>query len=50
LRWAEVVVPDAATLAQVRTRLVGVGAPVATIERGLETADPSGNRIRVTVG
>jgi catechol 2,3-dioxygenase len=48
-RWAEVIVPDAKTLGEVRARLTAIGAPVETIERGLETADPSGNRIRVTV-
>jgi catechol 2,3-dioxygenase len=48
-RWAEVIVPDAQTLGEVRARLNALGAPVETIERGLETADPSGNRIRVTV-
>jgi catechol 2,3-dioxygenase len=49
LRRAEVIVPDARTLGEVRARLAGVGAPITTIERGLETADPSGNRIRVVV-
>jgi catechol 2,3-dioxygenase len=49
LRWAEVIVPDAGTLKEVRSRLATIGGPVTTIERGLETADPSGNRIRVIV-
>jgi hypothetical protein len=42
-------VPDAKTLGEVRARLTAIGAPVETIERGLQTADPAGNRIRVTV-
>lgn len=49
-RWAEVIVPDATTLGEVRARLAAIDAPVSAIERGLETADPSGNRIHVTAG
>ena len=49
-RWAEVIVPDATTLGEVRARLAAIDAPVNAIERGLETVDPSGNRIHVTVG
>jgi catechol 2,3-dioxygenase len=47
LRWFEIVVPDRATLDAVRTRLTAIGAPVAETEAGLETADPSGNRVKV---
>lgn len=50
LRWAEVVVPDAKTLSEVRARLATLGAPLTTIEGGFETADPSGNRIKLLVG
>jgi len=50
LRWFEVLVPDGATLNEVRNRLVALGAPVKAIEGGLETADPSGNRVKVRVG
>jgi len=47
LRWFEILVPDAATLEAVKTRLAAVNASVAAIEGGIETADPSGNRIKV---
>jgi catechol 2,3-dioxygenase len=50
LRWAEIVVPNPDTLAGARARLTKLGAPVETIEGGFETADPSGNRIKLLVG
>ena len=50
LRWFEVLVPDGKTLGEVRDRLSAIGAPATTIEGGLETADPSGNRVKVLVG
>jgi catechol 2,3-dioxygenase len=50
LRWFEILVPDQKTLDEVRGRLAGVGAPVNEVDGGIETADPSGNRIRVRVG
>jgi catechol 2,3-dioxygenase len=49
LRWFTVVVPDAATLSEVRERLTALSAPTATIEGGLQTADPSGNVVKVLV-
>ena len=49
LRWFTILVPDAATLKAINTRLAAIGAPVSAIEGGLETADPSGNRIKVLV-
>ena len=50
LRWFAIVVPDAETLAGVKTRLAGAGAPVSAIEGGIETQDPFGNRLQVVVG
>jgi len=50
LRWFTVVVPDAATLKAVEARLAGAGAPAGAVEGGIETQDPSGNRIRIVVG
>ena len=49
LRWFEIVVPDADTLGDIRSRLGAIGASVTPIAGGLETADPSGNRIKVLV-
>ena len=50
LRWFTIVLPDAATLEGVKARLTNAGAPVSPVEGGIETQDPSGNRIRVLVG
>ncbi len=50
LRWFTIVVPDQATLAAMRRRLATVGARVAEVEGGIETRDPSGNRMKVVVG
>lgn len=47
LRWFTILVPDAATLDQVKARLEAAKAPVAPIEGGVETQDPFGNRIKV---
>lgn len=47
LRWFTIVVPDAATLESLKARLAAAGAPIAAIEGGIETQDPSGNRIKV---
>ena len=49
LRWFEVVVPDGKTLGEVRTRLAGLKAPVNEVDGGIETVDPSGNRVKVLV-
>ena len=50
LRWFEIRVPDHRTLGDVRGRLIRIGAPVTEAEGGLDTADPSGNRVKVRVG
>ncbi|HTN63932.1 MAG TPA: VOC family protein [Devosia sp.] len=50
LRWFTIVVPDAATLEGARTRLATAKAPISTIDGGIETQDPFGNRIQVLVG
>jgi catechol 2,3-dioxygenase len=50
LRWFTIVVPDAATLKGVESRLAAGNAPVSAIEGGIETQDPFGNRIRIVVG
>ena len=47
LRWFTILVPDSATLDQVKARLEAAKAPVAPIEGGVETQDPFGNRIKV---
>lgn len=47
LRWFTVVVPDVATLGEVRERLTGQGVAVTDAAGGLEAPDPSGNRIKV---
>lgn len=50
LRWFTIVVPDAATLQGVKARLAAAkDAPVTPVDGGIETQDPSGNRIRVLV-
>ena len=49
LRWFEILVPDVAVFDEVRQRLAAIGAPVTAIAGGLETADPSGNRVRVKI-
>lgn len=50
LRWFTISVPDAETLGGVKARLATAGAPIAPVDGGIETQDPSGNRIRVLVG
>ncbi|MET3926847.1 VOC family protein [Devosia sp. 2618] len=47
LRWFTIVLPDAATLDGVKTRLVNANAAVTPIDGGIETQDPSGNRIKI---
>ena len=49
LRWFTMVVPSAAVLTEVRTRLEAVAAEVATVPHGLEARDPSGNLVKVRV-
>ncbi|WP_332712004.1 VOC family protein [Pelagibacterium mangrovi] len=50
LRWFTIVVPDEGTLGEVRGRMEGAGSPVETIEGGIETRDPAGNRVRIVIG
>jgi catechol 2,3-dioxygenase len=47
LRWFTIKLPDMASIAEMRARLVAAGAPVKEIDGGFGTADPSGNRIMV---
>ncbi len=49
LRWFTIVVPDQTTLHGVRQRLAAAGRPAEPVDGGLETQDPSGNRIRIMV-
>ena len=49
LRWFTVNVPTAAALAEMRSRLEAAGAPLTEIDGGIETQDPSGNRMRIGV-
>jgi catechol 2,3-dioxygenase len=49
LRWFTIVVPDAKTLDDVKARLAAAKAPVSPVDAGIETQDPSGNRIRIIV-
>jgi catechol 2,3-dioxygenase len=47
LRWFTIRLPDAESLAALRTRLEKAGAPLDIVGNDLETRDPSGNRIRL---
>lgn len=47
LRWFTIVLPDSTALDGVKARLATAKAPVSPIEGGIETQDPSGNRIRI---
>ena len=49
LRWFHIAVPDIETLSAVRQRLADIGVTVETIDRGFETLDPAGNRVRVVL-
>ncbi|MGV8833533.1 MAG: VOC family protein [Devosia sp.] len=48
LRWFTIVLPDAASLQDIRARLEQAGAPIAPLANGFETQDPFGNRIVVS--
>ena len=50
LRWFTIFVPDEATLDEIRARLARIEAAFTAAEGGIDTADPSGNRIRVRRG
>lgn len=47
MRWFTLVLPDAESLAAVRQRLAGAGAPLSEVTGGFETEDPFGNRLRL---
>jgi catechol 2,3-dioxygenase len=47
LDWFELVVPDGETLAGVRDRLAGAGAPISDSGNGLAVEDPDGIEIRL---
>jgi catechol 2,3-dioxygenase len=49
LRWFTVVVPHERAMAEVRFRIERAGGKVLDRGRSIETADPSGNRLRVEV-
>lgn len=50
LRWFEVVLPDAAALDAVRTRLAAIDSPYTDTNRGLDVRDTAGNLVKVVVG
>lgn len=47
LRWFTIALPDAESLAALKTRLDQAGAPLEVVGNDLETRDPFGNRIRL---
>ena len=47
LRWFTIELPDEVSLAGVRERLARAGAQMSDVQGGTETADPSGNRVRL---
>jgi catechol 2,3-dioxygenase len=49
LRWFQVVVPDAATLAEVRERLTALGVDTEDTGGGFRARDPSQNLVKVVV-
>ncbi len=49
LRWFTVVVPDEATLADVRARLTAGGYAFGEVAGGIEARDPAGNLVKVVV-
>ena len=49
LRWFTIVLPDAASFDGLIGRLEKAGASLERLEQGIETRDPSGNRIRLIV-
>ena len=50
LRWFGIVVPDAASLDAMKTRLRAIGAAFDETNAGLEVRDPAGNLAKVSVG
>jgi len=49
LRWFTIVLPDAASFDGLVGRLEKAGAPLERLDQGIQTRDPSGNRIRLIV-
>jgi catechol 2,3-dioxygenase len=49
LQWFTIVLPDAESLAAIRTRLENAGARTDVVDGDLETSDPFGNRIRLVL-
>ncbi len=49
LRWYQLVLPDTATLAGLRTRLDAIAAPYSPTPTGLDVHDPAGNLLKITV-
>ncbi len=49
LRWFTIVVPDTATLADLRARLAAHGFAHDEIDGGIEARDPAGNLVRIVV-
>lgn len=49
LQWFTIVLPDAESLAALRTRLEKAGARTDVVDGHLETSDPFGNRIRLVL-
>jgi len=50
LRHFHIVVPDAASLDAIRTRLNTIGAPYSDTNAGLDVRDPADNLVKVVVG
>jgi catechol 2,3-dioxygenase len=50
LRHFTAVLPAASDLAGVQARLTALGAPVTAVAGGIETADPSGNKLKLVAG
>jgi catechol 2,3-dioxygenase len=49
LRWFEIVVPDEKTLTEIHDRLTTAGSDAKTIQTGIETHDPAGNRLKIVM-
>ena len=49
LRWFTIVVPDAASLDDVRARLTARAYAFGEIGAGIEARDPSGNLVKIVV-
>lgn len=49
LRYFTIIVPDTNTLDQIVSRLTSAGHEVRTLDNGIETSDPSGNRMQIVV-